>query len=168
MGIAMTKINEEFTLTYKLDEHGWSELYFLEDVDKIPVGLIISHTFAEPLHQLSDIACQLINKQNEVSTVFYSEPGGYLVQFIRHDERHDLYQLTIGDIDSEYGDDIKIGNFLYKSIVRSDFIIVQIAGELTKIRNLLTFKWFNENRRDYFPETEYQTIIEYLNTRKDK
>ena len=118
--------------------------------------------FSDPISDLIKAISSLCENEPLCELLLYDEPSGHKVAFARIEERHDLYQVCVDELQSGYGETVRVGTRLVDCTAKRDLLIVQILYELLKARTLLGFKWYKEGRRGEFDETAFRAMTKKL------
>lgn len=153
-------MTELTSLSYELGEHGWSALS-LHHTDGV-CNIRISHVFSDPMRNLANLGLALGESVPRAEVTLFDEPCGAKLLFVRNASRHDMYNLSIHDLKSNFGESEIIGSQILAMPVRRDEIVKRLWCELTKVRLLMAHKWYSNARGTYFPEEEYQLLTDLV------
>ncbi len=139
------------------ERHGWSTVTFLGN--RAPIILGISHVFSDPLQDLVNLALGLLERKDRIEFSLYDEPGGHHIAFRKIVDAPTNYELDVSDLNSDYGQCLKVGKSILHTIVDPRYIVVQIYGEIQKIQMCMKYTDFSVDRKhmsipDNFRELE--------------
>ncbi len=148
-------IDSNLHIVIGADKHGWSSVSFVGDRATVVIG--ISHVFSDPLRDLANAGIGLLDGKEVIEFALYDEPGGSHIAFRKASKNFNGYELVVSDLNSEYGQCIKVGKSLLSVIVDSKYMAVQIFGELLKVKMCMKDKDYSADRKHMtMPDTFHE------------
>jgi len=158
------KNTDDIDLFLTLHPHGWSTCWIYVNREKFE--LIISHVFGDPYLDFIIALSHLINKQNEVTFFWYSEPGGQRIKIKRIKEHQHIINITVAGFHNYFEEEIKDLNKTVEFEIKEKAFLTISYLQLKKIHLLLKDKSYAKERGREFPFREFKQfeikVKEYL------
>ncbi len=157
-------MNDDIDILLTLNPHGWSTCFFVNRDDKYEI--VITLTFGDPYYDLIMALKKLIKGDNEVSFIWYGEPGGDQIEIKRLANRHDIVIVNINSFSESYGEPIKEFKKQFSFDIKLKQLIIIFYHQLYKINDLMREKSYAKLRSGDFPFNDFikfeELVKDYL------
>ena len=149
----MSTENDNLDLMLMLDRHGWSFFWLM--VEDRRIEFPITHVIGDPYADLLRALDGLMDRAEDISFVWYTEPGGYWIEIIRVPCLPDNVTVSI----YRFEDHIYASREPEEAVIIFETSVLTLVAlfylQLKKTFLLLQNNQFAENRAQYFPFREF-------------
>ena len=155
------EFTDDIDYTYVLRTHGWSTCLLC--INSRVYEMVISHAFGDPLADFIAVLIGLMEGKNELSFIWYGEPGGVTWLINRKKEEKHKALFILDEFSESYGEEIKqLDRFVAFEMKIQQFVLIGYF-QMKKLFFLLKEKKYAESRKSEFPFDhfkELETLIE--------
>jgi hypothetical protein len=143
------KATDEIDYIYTLRQHGWSTCILYIDGQKYEI--IITHVFGDPIYDFISGLIGLLEGKDEVSFIWYGEPGGNAWHIKRNRQEKHKAIFTIDEFGESYGEEIKEMDRVVEFEMKIQQFVLIGYYQMKKLFVLLKEKSYASNRQSEFP-----------------
>jgi hypothetical protein len=150
------KVTDDIDYVYTLHQHGWSTYVLYIDGEKYE--MVITHVFGDPIYDFISCLIGLLEGKDEVSFIWYGEPGGNIWHIKRNRQEKHKATFTIDDFGESYGESIKETDRVVVFEMKIQQFVLIGYYQMKKVFSLLKEKSYAANRQGEFPFEQFKKL----------